>query len=85
MASGNGARSSWSSHIVVHADTLLLEVIVPAQHGRMGQLMHHGDEAGDVAAVSQASLPLVVLPRPRIFTSWTISATASMSTAYVMI
>ena len=57
----------------------------PAQHGRMGQLMHHGDEAGDVAAVSQASLPLVVLPRPRIFTSWTISATASMSTAYVMI
>ena len=31
--------------------------------GQMGQLMHHGEEAGDGAAVSQASLPVVVLPQ----------------------
>ena len=31
-----------------------LAVSFPAQHGRMGQLVHHGDEAGDVAAVLQA-------------------------------
>ena len=43
-------------HIVVHADGLLLEVIVPAQHGRMGQLAHHGDEAGDVAGCGASML-----------------------------
>ena len=62
-------------------------VSFPAHDGSDGSVdaPSRKDEAGDVAAVSQASLPLVVLPRPRIFTSWTISATASMSTAYVMI
>ena len=53
--------------------------------GQMGQLMHHLARMRRATWRLQACLPVLVLPRPRIFTAWTISATASMSTAYVMI